>query len=343
MVSEAEQAAMRRALALAAVALGRTSPNPVVGAVILDRHGAVVGEGRHERYGGAHAEVEALRVAGSRAAGGTAVVTLEPCNHSGQTGPCSEALLAAKVSRVLYAVPDPTSVARGGGHRLRDAGVDVEDGLLRAEAERINEAWLTAARLGRPHVHLKLATTLDGRVAAADGTSRWITGPQARADVHRLRYESDAVLVGTGTALADDPALTVRHLPDGTVPDHQPLRALLGRRALPPRSRLLDGEAETVHLRSHDPAAALAELYGRGVRSVLVEGGPSVAAAFVAARLVDRLTVYVAPALLGAGAAALADAGIATIADAVRMDPDDVTVLGHDVRISGRVRIEEGT
>ncbi|HTY73251.1 MAG TPA: bifunctional diaminohydroxyphosphoribosylaminopyrimidine deaminase/5-amino-6-(5-phosphoribosylamino)uracil reductase RibD [Actinomycetes bacterium] len=335
MASETEQRAMRRALTLAAGALGRTSPNPVVGAVVLDRSGAIVGEGRHEAYGGPHAEIEALRVAGERAVGGTAVVSLEPCDHTGRTGPCSEALLAAEVARVVYAVDDPTGV--GGAGHLRSAGVDVESGVLREEAERVNEAWLTAVRLGRPHVHLKLATSLDGRVAAADGTSRWITGARSRADVHRLRHEVDAVLVGTGTALADDPALTVRDLPDGAEPDHQPLRVLLGRRDLPANSRLFDGQAETVLMRQHTPASALDELYGRGVRSVLVEGGPTVAAAFVAAGLVDRVSVYVAPVLLGAGPTALADAGIETIADALRLHPDDVSVLGEDVRISARV------
>jgi diaminohydroxyphosphoribosylaminopyrimidine deaminase / 5-amino-6-(5-phosphoribosylamino)uracil reductase len=334
-----ESDAMLRAIALAAGALGRTSPNPVVGAVILDRSGEIVGEGRHERYGGPHAEVEALLVAGDRAAGGTVIVTLEPCNHTGRTGPCSEALLAAGVARVVYAVPDPTTVAGGGGRRLRDAGVDVEVGLLADEAERVNEAWLTAERLGRPHVHLKLASTIDGRIAAADGTSRWITGPEARADVHRLRHEVDAVLVGTGTALLDDPSLTVRELPDGGEPERQPLRVLLGRRDLSPDARLLDNAAETIHLQQHTPETALGELYARGIRSVLIEGGPTVAGAFVAAGLVDRVTVYVAPVLLGAGPSALGNAGITTITQALRLQPDDVTVLGGDVRISARAFI----
>jgi diaminohydroxyphosphoribosylaminopyrimidine deaminase/5-amino-6-(5-phosphoribosylamino)uracil reductase len=340
--SETEVRAMRRAITLAAGALGRTSPNPVVGCVVLDRSGAIVGEGRHDRYGGPHAEVEALRIAGERAVGGTAVVTLEPCNHIGRTGPCAEALLAAEVARVVYAVPDPTPLAAGGGERLCSGGVEVEVGVLAEEAERVNEAWLTAARLGRPHVHLKLATSLDGRVAAADGSSRWITGPQARADVHRLRHEADAVLVGTGTALKDDPELTVRTLPGGKTPDRQPLRAVLGRRDLSTGARLLDGEAETVLLRDHTPASALQELYARGVRAVLLEGGPTVAGAFVAAGLVDRVTVYVAPVLLGAGPAAVGDAGITTIAQALRLGTDDVTRLGDDVRISARVTEHTG-
>ena len=337
MASEDEVRAMRRALALAAGALGRTSPNPTVGCVILDGTGAVVGEGWHEQYGGPHAEVNALADAGDRARGGTAVVTLEPCNHTGRTGPCSEALLAAGIARVVYAVPDPTPEAGGGAARLTAAGADVEQGVLQAEAERGNEAWLTAARLQRPHVHLKLATTLDGRIAASDGTSKWITGPEARADVHRLRHEVDAVLVGTGTAMADDPSLTVRDLPDGSAPRRQPLRAVLGLRDLPLGSKLLDHEAETVLLRQHTPTSALHDLYSRGVRSVLLEGGPTIAGAFVKHGLVDRVTTYVAPALLGAGLQALGDAGITTITDALRLRTDDVTVLGGDVRISATV------
>jgi diaminohydroxyphosphoribosylaminopyrimidine deaminase/5-amino-6-(5-phosphoribosylamino)uracil reductase len=337
MASEDEVRAMRHAMTLAAGALGRTSPNPTVGCVILDRSGAVVGRGWHDVYGGPHAEVNALNDAGDQARGGTAVMTLEPCNHHGRTGPCSEALLAAGIERVVYAVPDPTPEAGGGAARLTAAGVDVEAGVLRAEAERGNEAWLSATRLKRPHVHLKLATTLDGRIAASDGSSRWITGPEARADVHRLRHEVDAVLVGTGTAMADDPSLTVRELPDGRVPQRQPLRAVLGLRDLPAGSKLLDHDAETVLLRQHTPTSALADLYCRGVRSVLLEGGPTLAGAFVRQGLVDRVTTYVAPVLLGAGLPALGDAGISTIGEALRLQTDDVTVLGGDVRISARV------
>jgi diaminohydroxyphosphoribosylaminopyrimidine deaminase/5-amino-6-(5-phosphoribosylamino)uracil reductase len=337
MASGDEVRAMRRAVTLAAGALGRTSPNPTVGCVILNSSGRVVGEGWHESYGGPHAEVHALTDAGDRARGGTAVVTLEPCNHTGRTGPCSEALLAAGISRVVYAVPDPTPEAGGGAARLRAAGADVESGVLQAEAERGNEAWLVATRLQRPHVHLKLATSLDGRVAASDGTSRWITGAEARADVHRLRHEVDAVLVGTGTAMADDPSLTVRELPDGSLPQRQPLRAVLGLRDLPAGAKLLDHEAETVLLRQHTPTTALQDLYCRGVRSVLLEGGPTIAGAFVKQGLVDRVTTYVAPVLLGAGLPALGDAGISTITEALRLRTDDVTVLGGDVRISAKV------
>lgn len=336
MASTTEREAMSRAVALAARGLGRTSPNPVVGCVVLDVRGEAVGEGFHVRAdGGAHAEVRALAAAGDSARGGTAVVTLEPCAHTGRTGPCCDALIAAGVARVVYAVSDPTEPASGGAGQLRAAGVEVESGLLADEAGRGNEAWLLAVRLGRPHVHWKWAATLDGRSAAADGTSRWITGPPARAEVHALRDQVDAVLVGTGTALADDPSLDVRPAPaDG----RQPLAVVVGRRALPSGSRLA---GRVVALATRDPREALAALYERGVRSVLLEGGPTLAGAFLRAGAVDRVTAYVAPALLGAGPAALADAGIGSITDALRLDLESVERVGDDVRIRATIPRKE--
>ncbi|MFE7338872.1 bifunctional diaminohydroxyphosphoribosylaminopyrimidine deaminase/5-amino-6-(5-phosphoribosylamino)uracil reductase RibD, partial [Streptomyces fimicarius] len=223
MDTAADITAMRRAITLAARGLGSTSPNPVVGCVITDAAGELAGEGFHQRAGGPHAEVHALRAAGERARGGTAYVTLEPCNHTGRTGPCAQALLAAGISRVVYAVGDPNPQATGGGATLRAAGVRAEQGLLADEAEAGNAAWLTSVRLGRPYVLWKYAATLDGRIAAADATSRWITSPEARADVHRLRAEADAVLVGSGTARTDDPQLGVRGIDGAT----QPLRVVV--------------------------------------------------------------------------------------------------------------------
>jgi diaminohydroxyphosphoribosylaminopyrimidine deaminase/5-amino-6-(5-phosphoribosylamino)uracil reductase len=350
-----ETDAMRRAVALSARALGATAPNPVVGCVILDTAGDVVGEGWHRKAGGPHAEVHALRAAGERARGGTAVVTLEPCNHTGRTGPCAQALIEAGVARVVHAVSDPSPAASGGAATLRAAGVDVEAGLLAAEAEAVNVAWLTSVRLGRPYVRWKYAATLDGRIAAADGSSRWISSAQSRADVHRLRAEADAVVVGSGTLLADDPHLAVRGIEGAT----QPLRVVVDSRARITRdARVLDDaaptlvavakDADTAHLpdvatvrlpynkasTGLDLAALLTELHTRGVRSVLVEGGPTITAAFVAAELVDAVTGYLAPSLLGAGPAALADTGISTIAQALRLDVTDVARLGPDLRIT---------
>jgi diaminohydroxyphosphoribosylaminopyrimidine deaminase/5-amino-6-(5-phosphoribosylamino)uracil reductase len=351
-VEQAE--AMRRAVALSARALGTTSPNPPVGAVVLDRDGQVVGQGWTQPPGGPHAEVVALQDAGERARGGTAVVSLEPCRHTGRTGPCTDALLAAGVARVVVACADPTAEAGGGAEVLRAAGVDVDTGVLVEEvAHGPLEAWLVSRRTGRPFVTWKYAATLDGRSAAADGTSRWITSQAARADVHRLRGEVDAVLAGVGTVLADDPLLDVR--PD---PGHQPLRVVVDTRARTPLAAkclsgqqpalvatgpLLDepGYARTVQLPLADAHLDLAALLGHlqeehDVVSVLLEGGPTLAGAFVAAGLVDRVVGYVAPALLGDGPHALGAAGVGTITAAHRLRLDDVTRVGDDVRLTMR-------
>ncbi|RKS77798.1 diaminohydroxyphosphoribosylaminopyrimidine deaminase/5-amino-6-(5-phosphoribosylamino)uracil reductase [Motilibacter peucedani] len=344
MAGASEITAMRRAVELAGRGAATASPNPVVGCVVLAPSGETVGEGWHERPGGPHAEVAALRRAGPAARGATAVVTLEPCRHTGRTGPCTTALLEAGVARVVYAVPDPSDQAGGGAAVLAAAGVEVEAGVLRAEAEQVNARWLAAARLGRPHVTWKFAGTLDGRSAAADGSSRWITGPEARADVHRLRAGMDAVVVGVGTVLADDPALTVRgvHPP----PARPPLRVVVdsaGR--TPSTARVLDAEAPTwvattAELGSDAAgrvplAAVVYGLRARGVLAALLEGGPTLAGAFVRAGLVDRVVGYVAPALLGAGAAVLGEAGVASIDGAHRLVLDDVTLLGTDLRLTG--------
>lgn len=331
MATEAEVAAMRRALELAELGPAR-GPNPRVGCVVLDTGGTPVGEGWHAGAGTAHAEVVALRDAGGRARGGTAVVTLEPCAHTGRTGPCAEALLAAGIGRVVIGAADPNPIARGGGQVLRAAGVEVEDGLLAAACERQNPRWRVAVAHGRPFVTWKYAATLDGRSAAADGTSRWITGPASRADVHARRATADAVVVGTGTALADDPRLTVRD-GDGRPHGPQPLRVVVGLRDLPAGARVLDDAAPTVHLRTHDPVAVLAELHAREVRHAWLEGGPVLAAAFWRAGLVDEVVAYLAPALLGAGPAAVADLGISGIGDARRLELLDVTRLDTDVRL----------
>ncbi|MGG5257321.1 bifunctional diaminohydroxyphosphoribosylaminopyrimidine deaminase/5-amino-6-(5-phosphoribosylamino)uracil reductase RibD [Phycicoccus avicenniae] len=329
--------------ALVAARLGpEADPNPRVGCVVTDRAGTVVGTGHHRGAGTPHAEVDALARAGSAARGGTAVVTLEPCDHAGRTGPCTEALLAAGITSVRYAVADPDPKAAGGAEHLRRAGLDVhveDDPAMRAAAEAVNATWLHARRTGRPFVTWKTASTLDGRTAAADGSSRWITGEAARADVHRLRARVGAVLVGTGTVLADDPALTVRDA-DGHPAGRQPLRVVAGRRPVPAGARLLDGHAETLVLPTHDPTEVLAALLDRGVHHVLLEGGATLAAAFLRAGLVDEVVAYLAPVLLGAGPAAVGDLGIGSIEGAVRLETTDVTVLGDDVRITARPRTD---
>ncbi|MCB8903198.1 MULTISPECIES: bifunctional diaminohydroxyphosphoribosylaminopyrimidine deaminase/5-amino-6-(5-phosphoribosylamino)uracil reductase RibD [unclassified Streptomyces] len=357
MAQQADITAMRRAVELAARGLGATSPNPVVGCVITDASGHVVGEGFHRRAGGPHAEVHALREAGALARGGTAYVTLEPCNHTGRTGPCAQALIEAGVSRVVYAVGDPNPQATGGADTLRAAGAEVEQGLLEAEAEAGNIAWLTSVRHGRPFVRWKYAATLDGRIAAADGTSRWITSAESRADVHRLRAEADAVVVGSGTARADDPHLAVRVVADAETAAVQPLRVVVDTEAtaVKPGARVLDDAAPTLIAIAEDAGtsldgvevvrlpraerglsvpALLDALHARGVRSVLLEGGPTLAGAFVAAGAVDQVVGYLAPVLLGAGPNALADAGISTITEALRLDVTETVRVGPDLRIT---------
>ncbi|MCW2578713.1 MAG: ribD [Blastococcus sp.] len=330
----AELRGMARARELGAGVLGTTSPNPAVGAVILDRDGNPVGEGATQPPGGPHAEVVALGQAGDRARGGTAVVTLEPCAHTGRTGPCVDALLTAGIARVVVAVPEPTELAGGGAARLRAAGVDVELGVESAEAEAgALAAWLTGVREQRPFVVWKTAATLDGRVAAADGTSRWITGEPARAVVHRLRATCDAVVVGSGTVLTDDPQLTVRN-DQGREADRQPLRVVVDRRGrVPEAARVLDDAAPTHVSRAGTPAELLAELFARDVRRVLLEGGPTLAAAFLRAGLVDEALVHLAPTLLGAGPGLVGDLGISTIADALSLSIVEVTPLGGDVQL----------
>jgi diaminohydroxyphosphoribosylaminopyrimidine deaminase/5-amino-6-(5-phosphoribosylamino)uracil reductase len=350
MVTEDE--AMRRAIALAARGLGTTSPNPVVGCLLLDAEGEVVGEGFHAYAGGPHAEIVALAQAGERARGGTAVVTLEPCNHVGRTGPCSQALITAGVRRVVIAVDDPTPIASGGAVTLRAAGVQVETGVRRMDAEEGNIAWLTAVRRGRPYVIWKFAATLDGRSAAADGTSQWITSAPARTDVHTLRSTVDAIVAGVGTVVADDPQLTVRDLKDGTLAIKQPLRVVVdsdGR--TPEKARVRDAAAPTWIVTKRevgagpdgrvDLSALLAALFGRGIRAVLLEGGPTLAGAFLAAGLVDQVIGYIAPKLLGAGTSALVDAGVGTIGDAIELDLTDIAQIGSDLRFTASLRQKE--
>jgi diaminohydroxyphosphoribosylaminopyrimidine deaminase/5-amino-6-(5-phosphoribosylamino)uracil reductase len=339
--TEAEQAAMHRALALAETVRGRTSPNPAVGAVVLDAAGELVGEGATAAVGGPHAEITALQEAGAAARGGTAVVTLEPCAHTGRTGPCADALVAAGVARVIYAVDDPNPVAAGGRQVLEEAGVEVVSGVeAHAAASGALRPWLHAVRTGRPFVTWKFAATLDGRVAAADYTSQWISSAASRADVHALRAVVDAIVVGSGTVLADDPHLTVRTGDRAVV--RQPLRVVLDRRhRVPPHARVLDAVAETVVLDTAVPQFGLKALYDRGVRHVLLEGGPTLAGAFVEARCVDEVVAYLAPMLLGAGPVALGDAGIGTLADAALLDVESVSRLGDDVKLVARPRWPE--
>lgn len=328
---------MRRALELAERGPAR-GVNPRVGCVILDADGRTLAEGWHRGAGTPHAEVDALeRLAPDAARGATAIVTLEPCNHTGRTGPCSEALVAAGIARVVYAVDDPGDHSSGGAGTLRDAGVEVEGGLLADEVEAFLGDWLFAARARRPRVIVKWASSLDGRAAAADGSSRWITGPEARADVHLRRSAADAIAVGTGTVLADDPSLTARDA-DGELLDAQPVPVVFGRREVPAGAALARHPHDLLQFAGDDLASDLVELQRRGIRSLFVEGGPTLASAFLAAGLADELLVYLAPAVIGGPRTAVADVGVATIADALRYDFADLVRLGDDLLVVARPR-----
>jgi len=328
----AEAQAMRRALELAARGPAR-GINPRVGCVLLAHDGSVLAEGWHRGAGTAHAEVDALsKVPAGGATGATAIVTLEPCNHTGRTGPCSRALIDAGVSRVVYAVADPGDASSGGADTLRAAGLDVQGGVLAGEVEAFLGDWLFATRHRRPRVTVKWASSLDGRAAAADGSSQWITGSTARADVHRRRAEAEAIAVGTGTVLADDPALTARDA-DGELLAHQPVPVVFGRRQLPADARVAKHPLAPIRLDGHDLGADLRRLCERGIRSLFVEGGPTLASAFLAAGLADEVLVYLAPALLGGPRVAIGDLGVPTIGDALRFDIAAVERLGADLLV----------
>ena len=330
----AEEAAMRRALVLAAAG-PLTGVNPRVGCVLLRPDGTVAAEGWHRGSGTPHAEVAALAALDGSAEGLTAVVTLEPCAHTGRTGPCADALVAAGVARVVHAVDDPGDASAGGATRLRQAGVDVEGGLLRDEGEEFLRRWLVAVRRRRPFVTLKWASSLDGRTAAADGTSRWITGAAARQHVHEQRAAHDAILVGTGTVLDDDPSLTVRG-DAGELQPVQPLPVVVGRRPVPADAALRRHPRGLVETGTRDLEAVLDDLWRRDVRSVLVEGGPTVASEAVRRGLVDDYLVYLAPTLLGGPRTALDDLGVGTIGEQRRLRTTSVEQLGHDLLLTAR-------
>ena len=325
-------AAMELAVEHADLVKGGTYPNPPVGAVILDRDGRVVGVGGTQRAGSAHAEVVALRRAGRLAAGGTAVVTLEPCNHHGKTPPCVDALLEAGIASVVYAVSDPNPTAAGGAARLAAAGVrvisDVQADLVATGPLR---EWLHKQRTGLPHVTWKYATSIDGRSAAADGSSQWISSEAARADLHRRRAAADAIVVGTGTVLVDDPALTAR-LTDGALADRQPLRVVVGKREISSEAKVLNDDSRTMVIRTHEPTEVLKALSDR--TDVLLEGGPTLAGAFLRAGRIDRILAYVAPILVGGPITTVTDVGVPTIARALRWQFDGIDRAGPDLVIS---------
>lgn len=338
-VTELERDAMSRALELATN--GPRGLNPQVGAVILSPAGDILAEGWHRGSGTPHAEVDALsHLTAEQTRGATAVVTLEPCNHHGRTGPCALALIDAGISRVVYALDDPGIASGGGAERMRAAGVDVVAGEHAAAASALIHDWLEVQRLGRPHVTVKWAQSLDGRAAASDGTSQWITGPDARADVHRRRAASDAIVVGTGTVIADDPSLTARD--GGELYPHQPVPVVIGTRPTPPDAAVHRHPHEPLFFDSHDLPAALETLRERGIQRVFVEGGPTLASAFIAAGLADTVLTYIAPVLLGGDRLALTEIGVPTITEARRLTVDEWMPLGTDLLVVAHPTAPEG-
>lgn len=319
---------MDRARELATDPQAPRGENPRVGCVIVDRHGEIAGEGFHAGAGSPHAEVVALRAAGAGASGGTAVVTLEPCRHVGRTGPCTQALIDAGIARVVFAQADPTKVAGGGASDLQAAGIDVISGLDEELARSINKEWSAAVTRGWPYVTAKLAVSLDGRVAGAEGKRVQLTGPDASDYAHGLRARVQAVVTGTGTVLADDPSLTVRRAP---VPiSGQPLRVVMGRRPVPPTSALLDDAAPTAVVHERDPRVVLRDLYSRGVRHVLLEAGPTLVRAFLEAGVIDEIDWLLAGVWLGSGPRGLTPGSRLDVLVDVRR----VEALGQDVLVN---------
>ena len=350
---------MTRAIELARIADYRTSPNPMVGAVVLDRDGKVAGEGFHAAKGSAHAEELALAAAGPKAAGGTIFVNLEPCPHAHRSPACADAIIAAGITRAVVAIPDPDTRVRGAGvQRLRSAGVEVVTGVQAVAAERLNEFYVEHRTTGRPFVSLKFAMSLDGKIATRSGNSRWISGEQARADGHELRHMHDAILVGVNTVIADDPQLTTRIASRQDA--RQPLRIVLDSHLRIPRTaRVLDGHtliastssgavegAEVLTLPAGEDGRVpidllLDELGRRGIISVLVEGGAKTHATFLESSLVDKVYAYIAPIIIGGidAPGPVAGLGITSLEDAIRLQDTTVARLGDDILFSGYVDV----
>lgn len=312
--------------------LGKSAPNPNVSAAIYSATGELIADGAHDRSISIdHAEIVALKKAGDLAHGSTLVVSLEPCNHTGATPACVDAIIQAGVTKVIFAVADPNPIASGGAQRLKDAGISVEL-IVSKELQDIQKAWLHQVRTQRPYFIWKVATSLDGYIAARDGTSQWISSDESRADVQILRSQSDAILIGTGTALADNPTLQPR-----IAGAHLPLRIVMGEREIPDSFNLHSGESETIFVKSHDIEDLLEALAGKPVNQVLVEAGPTLGTALLKAGIIDEILMYQAPILLGAGKPWISDLGIDTIANATPLNLVSTMQLGPDLKSRLRV------
>jgi len=325
---------MSRAIELASKVDLSRDVNPTVGAVIVDVDGNIVGEGWHNGSGTDHAEVMAIAQAGSKAVGATLYCTLEPCNAQGKTGPCAQAVIAAGITKVVIGQADPHQAMSGGVKTLQGAGIEVEVGIMQEAAKAINASWNFAQENNRPWVIWKTATTLDGFVAAEDGTSKWITGEPARERVQEIRASVGAILTGTGTVLADDPLLTVRALPGA----QQPLRVIVGDRDLPASAQIFAGEVPAIRM-AGDLAKVIAELWQlHGVHKVLVEAGSHVSQSLWSANLVDEVYWFQAPVILGSGKPAIGSFGVNTLANASRFPEYQVDRVGLDLLVHFKTR-----
>lgn len=323
------ETAMRRANELSLNGLGLTFPNPIVGAVVIDDSGNLIGEGFHSKSNqGAHAEINALAAAGNKAVGATLVVTLEPCNHHGKTPPCTEKIIESGIKKVVFAVSDPNKLASGGAAALRNAGIEVIGNFQSNESEFNNRAWLKKIRTGTVYITLKLALTIDGKMAAADGSSKWITSESSRSDVAVLRSECDAIVTGTGTVIADNPALTVRNVNRNGNTEFQPARVVIGERPISESAEIRKGGATTYFLSSRDLTELAKFATENNWNRILVEAGPTVSTAFLRSGLVDEVFIYQAPTFLGGDKSAVTDLGITNIKERIDFDLHEVNVLG---------------
>ena len=329
--------AMQRAIVVSKKGLGKTAPNPIVGAVIIDASGAIISEGFHDRVTSSdHAEVLAIKAAGERTNGATIVVTLEPCSHTGSTGPCTQAIIDAGISTVVFAVSDPNSLAAGGAEVLRANSITVVAGVLEEAAAYSNRAWLMKVKKNRPFFTWKVAATLDGKVAATDGTSKWISNEISRADVQTLRRQSDAILVGTNTVITDNPNL----VPRGNFAGYEknPIRVICGEQDLPSDSNVFDGVAQTVLVKSKNLEELVEKLTKLDINQVLVEAGPTLASAMFQSGLIDELIIYQAPSLLGSGKPFFALGTESNIDNQIRMDHISTEVLECDIKSVYQIR-----
>ena len=321
-------AAMQRAIEISSFGLGKTKGNPIVGAVIFNESG-IISEGFHQS--GPHAEVVAINNAKVDLTNASIAVTLEPCNHHGKTPPCTEAIMKSGIKNVYYAVTDPNQAAAGGAKNLLEAGLNVESGILEKEAAFVNRAWLNVIRKERPYFIWKVAITIDGKIAAKDGSSKWISNTESRNYVAQLRSESDAILVGTGTVIADDPNL----VPEGY--EARPLRVVVGEREIPATAKVNDDRADLLHHKSRDLNSLATTLHEREIRSVLVEAGPALGSAMFKAGLIDELAIFTAPKILGAGQDFVSDIGIDSITDALRLTPIENRNFSGDIFVRYQV------